>query len=207
MASFCAPSLNCIICFDEFDTSDKVPVVLPCGHTFVCRECSLRLNRCMECREPLYYLKAAAAAAPPLQPSLRASRYVRAQQQQQLQPQKQQLERIRLPVPKNSVLMSIMESAQHKQGDNEDTTFTACDTSGTYAVKEPSGLDFFRDTDSADPERVQQGQLLQIVDRTDEHVYRLARNQGYVLASENQLVKGKFLLQTRALSLGALYGK
>jgi Zinc finger, C3HC4 type (RING finger) len=46
---------HCIICFEEFKLHERLPVVLPCGHTFVCGPCSQRLTRCMECREPLYY--------------------------------------------------------------------------------------------------------------------------------------------------------
>lgn len=29
-------------------------MVLPCGHTYVCLPCSKRIKRCMECREPLF---------------------------------------------------------------------------------------------------------------------------------------------------------
>lgn len=46
---------HCIICFDSFCLRERPPVVLPCGHTFVCQPCSKRLKRCMECREPLFY--------------------------------------------------------------------------------------------------------------------------------------------------------
>jgi hypothetical protein len=46
---------HCIICFEEFNLHERLPVVLPCGHTFVCAPCSKRLKRCMECREPLFY--------------------------------------------------------------------------------------------------------------------------------------------------------
>ena len=45
---------HCIICFDEFNTSTRPPMVLPCGHTYVCLPCTKRLKRCMECRESLF---------------------------------------------------------------------------------------------------------------------------------------------------------
>jgi Zinc finger, C3HC4 type (RING finger) len=45
---------HCVICFDEFNLADRVPMVLPCGHTYVCHRCTQRLSRCMECREPLF---------------------------------------------------------------------------------------------------------------------------------------------------------
>ena len=31
-------TFNCNICFELFDTSDKAPLILPCGHTF-CKRC------------------------------------------------------------------------------------------------------------------------------------------------------------------------
>eukprot|EP00536_Pseudo-nitzschia_multiseries_P001151 jgi/Psemu1/250260/estExt_Genewise1Plus.C_140123 len=49
-------SFHCIICFEEFDSDMRFPVVLPCGHTYVCNECAKRLDKCMECRTPLYEL-------------------------------------------------------------------------------------------------------------------------------------------------------
>ena len=49
-------SFHCMICFEEFHPDDRYPVVLPCGHTYVCNCCANRLDRCMECRTPLYEL-------------------------------------------------------------------------------------------------------------------------------------------------------
>ncbi|KAG7362236.1 zinc finger C3HC4 type domain containing protein [Nitzschia inconspicua] len=48
-------SLHCIICYEQFDLKDRHPVVLPCGHTYVCVVCAKRLKKCMECREPLFW--------------------------------------------------------------------------------------------------------------------------------------------------------
>ena len=48
-------ALHCIICYEEFDLKNHQPVVLPCGHTYVCIVCAKRLKKCMECREPLYW--------------------------------------------------------------------------------------------------------------------------------------------------------
>lgn len=47
-------SFHCMICFEEFHPDDRYPVVLPCGHTYVCNACADRLDKCMECRTPLY---------------------------------------------------------------------------------------------------------------------------------------------------------
>lgn len=56
-------SFHCMICFEEFDNDENYPVVLPCGHTYVCVACALRLDKCMECRIPL---AVACEVAPPL---------------------------------------------------------------------------------------------------------------------------------------------
>ncbi|KAL7549427.1 hypothetical protein ACHAWF_012691 [Thalassiosira exigua] len=47
-------SFHCMICFEEFDPVTNYPVVLPCGHTYVCIECANRLDKCTECRAPLF---------------------------------------------------------------------------------------------------------------------------------------------------------
>mmetsp|Transcript_59565 Transcript_59565/g.66648 ORF Transcript_59565/g.66648 Transcript_59565/m.66648 type:complete len:596 (-) Transcript_59565:1263-3050(-) len=46
-------SFHCMICFEEFQGETRFPVVLPCGHTYICNECAGRLDKCMECRTPL----------------------------------------------------------------------------------------------------------------------------------------------------------
>ena len=46
-------SFHCIVCFEEFGQEERYPVVLPCGHTYVCNECANRLDKCMECRTSL----------------------------------------------------------------------------------------------------------------------------------------------------------
>ena len=45
--------LHCVICFDAFCPHDRPPLVLPCGHTYVCSPCASRLDVCMHCRLPL----------------------------------------------------------------------------------------------------------------------------------------------------------
>ena len=60
-------SFHCIICFDPFEPETNYPVVLPCGHTYVCVVCANRLDKCMECRTPLTI---ACEAAPPPPPGM-----------------------------------------------------------------------------------------------------------------------------------------
>lgn len=69
-------SFHCMICFEEFDPVTNYPVVLPCGHTYVCIECANRLDKCMECRTPLTMkidLPPAAMAATPATPGSRGA--------------------------------------------------------------------------------------------------------------------------------------
>ncbi len=47
--------LHCTICYNDFDVNERYPVVLPCGHTYVCKVCvdSFSPKLCHICREPL----------------------------------------------------------------------------------------------------------------------------------------------------------
>ena len=123
---------SCVICFDAFCLKERLPVVLPCGHTYVCQPCSKRLKRCMECREPLYYTipksaggNSAAAglsrASPPPPPGVypRASggRY---SPTPSTPPQPgaggplAAVTQVFYPIPKNVVLISMMEVAERQ---------------------------------------------------------------------------------------------
>lgn len=105
-------SFHCMICFEEFDIERRFPVVLPCGHTYVCNLCAERLDKCMECRTPLVQIiprpnaetnyggrnggrwtsrptGSRSPGAPPQPPIKR-----------------------RLPLPKNVVLMSLIEATE-----------------------------------------------------------------------------------------------
>ena len=50
-----ALSFHCIVCYNVFDSEINYPVVLTCGHTYVCVNCAKRLIKCMECRISLLY--------------------------------------------------------------------------------------------------------------------------------------------------------
>lgn len=47
--------LHCNICYEDFDLNERYPVVLPCGHTYVCIVCTKSFSPkvCHVCREPL----------------------------------------------------------------------------------------------------------------------------------------------------------
>eukprot|EP00985_Skeletonema_marinoi_P019219 scaffold10949_cov92-Skeletonema_marinoi.AAC.1 len=119
MAASSAFSLHCIICFDDFDADLNYPVVLPCGHTYVCINCANRLDKCMECRAPL---DVKIEVAPPTEhaTSQRGSSALQLRQQQnryygphQTPPRSPPvIVKQRLPLPKNAVLLSLIQASE-----------------------------------------------------------------------------------------------
>jgi Zinc finger, C3HC4 type (RING finger) len=104
-------SFHCMICFEEFHPDERYPVVLPCGHTYVCNCCADRLEKCMECRTPLFTTIPQskpignAATKPAWSTSSRTSRFENA-------PPPQIPIKKRLPLPKNVVLLSLIEATE-----------------------------------------------------------------------------------------------
>mmetsp|Transcript_18527 Transcript_18527/g.53181 ORF Transcript_18527/g.53181 Transcript_18527/m.53181 type:complete len:707 (+) Transcript_18527:112-2232(+) len=142
-------SFHCIICFEAFNLEDRPPVILPCGHTYVCAPCSKRLDKCMECRTSLFIkpddarrnsaghgaAPAPVAADPPAVTESMPSWYrplpgrahsrdatyqlqttsPHGQAQRKRAHPAKAAERIPLPMPKNLVMMSLMEAAEEKK--------------------------------------------------------------------------------------------
>ena len=230
MASILA--LHCVICFDEFDTSEQFPVVLPCGHTYVCAQCSKRLKVCMECREPLFWNPPRIQAPKPLH--RQAHRGYNGTRYGSLEPPVnpepvESVAPIPFPLPRNLVIMALMEAGQRamtlqrdlnleeeQDDDNDALTRIALSLEnlngpcGTYAVREVEGLAVLpmdplkrnphksnqhldatmQAATICEPFTIEYGQTVQVVDYQD-GVYRLARESGYIVASEKQLVKSK----------------
>lgn len=165
-----------MICFEEFDIDSRFPVVLPCGHTYICNECAGRLDKCMECRTPLVELiprkgPAGGATTTGGRGTVRGSSISSAAGRSPGAPPP--VTKKRLPLPKNVVLMSLIEAtevaAQNVQGqeiepslhespminpsvlDIEDeeeekikaSTTLAISDCGTYAVSAKDGLEIF----------------------------------------------------------------
>jgi len=125
---------HCLICFESFDCDKHYPVVLPCGHTYICNECANRIDKCYECRKDLFYYvedetktkqqpsssqrqqrtSPAAGSSYTTRPSQSRGRYGgrSVPNNNNNIPKKNKVKK-RLPLPKNLVLMSLIEANQN----------------------------------------------------------------------------------------------
>mmetsp|Transcript_23413 Transcript_23413/g.32816 ORF Transcript_23413/g.32816 Transcript_23413/m.32816 type:complete len:723 (+) Transcript_23413:360-2528(+) len=171
-------SFHCNICYEPFNTSNRPPVVLPCGHTFLCATCSKQLKNCMECRRPLFTTSkrndsplstrgnsaseqnnhASAYSRSSYTPSYR-QRSNSTGNNNNSNKRATPLVKEPLPIPKNHVLMALMETAEKKLGgqlfeEDEDKVYESGDDdecvltgiqhltsdAGTYVIRDPNGL-------------------------------------------------------------------
>jgi hypothetical protein len=125
MANETPYSFHCMICFEEFTAHHEgpYPVVLPCGHTYVCNLCAERLDKCMECRTPLYTIISGNQQKQSLPPnnvtnrsggwsSARSGGHGVSRQNSHPPPPPQPPVKKRLPLPKNVVLLSLIEATE-----------------------------------------------------------------------------------------------
>eukprot|EP00934_Nitzschia_sp_Nitz4_P003914 Nitzschia sp. Nitz4//scaffold35_size145790//28134//29604//NITZ4_003013-RA/size145790-snap-gene-0.5-mRNA-1//1//CDS//3329549073//3904//frame0 len=158
-------SFHCNICFEALNVTTRAPVVLPCGHTYLCAPCSQRLDKCMECRTPLSIgvnrvIHQSLPPSPRIQPSpsrvgtMRSSYRGHATTTFNAPPSPPAMpqEKIHLPIPKNHVLMSLIDAVQsepiveegYESGDDDEVVLRGMkvlgSSSGTYVVREPNGL-------------------------------------------------------------------
>jgi len=201
----------------------------------------------MECRESLFWTPPPFAAngvakPPPLMP-LQSTRYRQLQtpspSNASLLPNKPP-EPVALPIPKNLVLLTMMEAAEQQArllDFRKDDAIVDCDdcdddsdcgvqddvaqqqcarlgigalsgSCGTYAVREIDGLAVLpfdprrrgnlpaeekKSDDAREPFTIFHGQTVQVV-HFDDGVAKLAREEGFIVASEQQLVKGEFVI-------------
>ena len=173
-------SIHCMICIEQFDHNERYPVVLPCGHTYVCIMCADKLDKCMECRTPLAWTMGRSSPAPihsqqnqrvPWGAPRSAGRSLASRspgrdnhgELPQISPSRPILKR--LPLPKNVVLLSLMEATkianEHARNANEQDEYLFLQDSedeeekikvgtslavggcGTYIVVAKEGLKIF----------------------------------------------------------------
>jgi Zinc finger, C3HC4 type (RING finger) len=146
---------HCIICFQEFCVKERPPVVLPCGHTFLCAPCSKRLKRCMECREPLYitiphnkpcHLNRGITPPPPSMYSRPSGRQSPSLQYPSTPPQAQGSHptlpvQIPLPIPKNVVLISMIEASERHHTTEMESRSSTSETGGSMDNDEEEEYD------------------------------------------------------------------
>ena len=92
-------------------------MVLPCGHTYICNECAGKLDKCMECRTPLVEL--IPRKGPPTANNSNNNTATRGRgpagrnigQNNNNTPPTPPIKK-RLPLPKNVVLMSLIEATE-----------------------------------------------------------------------------------------------
>lgn len=154
-------SFHCIVCYENFDTSTRYPVVLTCGHTYICHECALRLDKCMECRTDLFApakenVHSMALARNQVTGRSSATGWGRRGGQAPPKPRPVKPQRDRLPLPKNLVLLSLMEATiraspighcELSASDERDRIVAgvslAAGICGTYVVTCKEGLDIY----------------------------------------------------------------
>ena len=132
-------SFSCMICIEDFDETERPPMVLPCGHTYVCLPCTKQLTKCMECRQSLFVDPPEATisreAVPPhpsparpltLQQMRNMRRTATTNASSSMNPKTpnlnstpQKKSRTPLPIPKNVVLLALMEAKQQNEAPQE----------------------------------------------------------------------------------------
>ena len=127
-------NFHCTICFEAFHPEFRPPVVLPCGHTYLCAPCSKRIKRCMECRTSLFLtppseciVENTTLSHPQTQSQTNSRHYAQtrgrnrttanlgrnafARSPTPTTAEKTPKEPIPLPIPKNLLLISLMDMA------------------------------------------------------------------------------------------------
>jgi Zinc finger, C3HC4 type (RING finger) len=167
-----------MICFEEFHPEDRYPVVLPCGHTYVCNACADRLDKCMECRTPLYTIVHNKNQNLPNSTDLHAQnygartnwanarsggRYVADVGPPQAPTKK------RLTLPKNVVLLSLIEAtelaseyAQKKYIDSPSRNYCNIDLDGITSIPMLQSMGSMIDVEDEEEERIKMSTSLAV---------------------------------------------
>lgn len=163
-----------MICFEEFYPEDRYPVVLPCGHTYVCNVCANRLDRCMECRTPLFTILPLSNAKNPQQtatpyarPSWSSARGSN-QNATPLAPPQPPVKK-RLALPKNVVLLSLIEAtelasedARKKYAESPSVTESTMDVDGPTSIPQLQSMGSMIDAADEEEERIKMSTSLAV---------------------------------------------
>jgi len=138
MANNTSRQFHCRVCFEVFTAERRYPVVLTCGHTFICIVCAQNLDKCIECQVDLLM---------PLESVNNAEgRYGSLMKK----PKQYSKQRQHFPMPKNIVLLSLMNQSTRVRSANEaesrvvnEDGSSVSGDSGTYTVVSKDGLSVY----------------------------------------------------------------
>lgn len=168
-------SFHCMVCFEDFHTDVIYPVVLPCGHTYVCNLCAERLDKCMECRIPLYTvqpqsrnLNGAGSMSP-----WSSGRSAGAAQRESA-PNHQPPVKKRLPLPKNVVLLSLIEATELATRDVQ-KKYSGSPTGADMSQQALQSMTSMVDAEEEEEERIKMSTSLAV---SDAGTYAVAHREG-----------------------------
>lgn len=198
-------SFHCTICYEFLNRSDRSPVVLPCGHTYICELCANRLDRCMECRESLF----------------RSEDRLPTPKNHVLLCLMESVEGELGSSPSKGVKNIVVDEGGYQSGDDDELVTVSMkvmgNSSGTYMVREKNGLKLYRfipkkswggnlknkmlgASEKSAGQRsykknieLKQGQIVQVIHFIN-NIATLTRGLGYIVVEDSsQLVKGEFV--------------
>lgn len=165
-----------MICFEEFHPEDRYPVVLPCGHTYVCNVCADRLDKCMECRTPLFTIVPNKNQNGPNGSDLHTQNYSRPSVNARSRgrplpdvgPPQPPIKK-RVTLPKNVVLLSLIEAtelasedAQKKYMDSPLRNYSNIDFDAVTSIPMLQSMGSMIDAEDEEEERIKMSTSLAV---------------------------------------------
>ncbi|GFH52539.1 hypothetical protein CTEN210_09015 [Chaetoceros tenuissimus] len=194
-------SFHCTICYEEFNTDSVYPIVMPCGHTYVCNICASKIDKCVECRTSLLkevtqpQEERRSVSSPRGEPSYgsftaaRSGRRPTGQQRNSSQqpPQQAIVKRERIPLPKNVVLLSLIESSQLVENTSNNRLLSR---GAARSWTRESSLDF---KDNADADEIEENRIIFGADIANEAcgTYAVATTKGLKIVQKRPNSRGE----------------
>lgn len=153
-----------MICFEEFEVDVRYPVVLPCGHTYVCNLCAARLDKCMECRMPLVMTIPRSTSVdnkPGPAPGRWGGRSGPMDSHNNPKTPPQPPIKTRLPLPKNVVLLSLIEATELAAEDVKNASEQRMSLNDSPIIKSTNSM---LDPDHSEEAKIKVGTTLAISD-------------------------------------------